>query len=218
MKKLIALVLALMLLLCSCGRAPQSDKESDETTTPTDGVVYEYSKGGNSERVTAVVTYEGGVEVSRDEYEYNIYGNVESINTIKDGKTVQTLSYVYGDGRITGSAKEFTDEGIACKEISSYNEKGYITSTTYYEDNERTGKKNYHYDDKGNMIRSEDVDEAENVLVYTAYTYNENKKIERADYYEFDSLTFYYIYEYDEEGKLLKVSQFDSEGNVISAK
>ena len=151
MKKLIITFLALATLLCSCGG--EGGKASTETK-PVDGVMYEYAEDG-SDRKTAAVIYENGVEVSRDNYTYNDDGSVSSVVTVQNGKTVQELSYKYEDGKMTLSTKAFVDNGISCKEVSQFNEDGFVSKTTYYEDNVKTGCERYYYDENDVMVKSE---------------------------------------------------------------
>ena len=64
-----ALLFASLLFSCSNGE----EKKPDETTAtekPENGVYYEYSSGGNSERVVSSTTYKNGIAVSSNEYDY----------------------------------------------------------------------------------------------------------------------------------------------------
>lgn len=211
MKRLIAILLLASALLCSC--KTQGGNAVTETK-PVNGVQYEYAEDG-SDRKSAAVIYENGVEVSRDNYVYNEDGSVASVTTIQNGKTVQELNYKYKDGKMILSTKSFVDNGINCKEVSEHNEKGHIAKTTYYEDNVKTGCERFTYDKYNNMIKSESIDDEENVITYTEYTYNSQLMIERADYYEFGSLALYYIYEYDAEGNLSGEKTYSPDGTLI---
>ena len=211
MKKLALILALIMLLLCSCNREGSGTGEAE--TTHADGVTYEYSEDGSQK--TAAVTYKDGIEISRDSYEYDENGNIVLVKTIQNGTTVQTLENTYVDKMLTKTSKEFVDEDVVCKEVTNYNEEGYVVSTKYYEDGKWTGCELYHYDDNKNMVKSENVDEDGNVLTHKEYQYNQAGRIIRADYYEFGSLTFYYTYEYDADGSLAEINQFDSNGNPI---
>ncbi len=213
MKRFSALILLASILLCAYSR--QTENNGSQTTAVTDGVIYEYAADA-SDKKTAAVTYENGIEVSRDNYGYDESGNIVSVTTVQNGETVQTLGYTYEDGKLTESSREFTDDGIVCKEITGYDAEGYITSTTYYEDGEKTGRELFSYDENGNMIKSESVDADGNAITYTEYQYNEEDFIIRADYYEFENLALYFLYEYDDSGELTAVKKFDSNGNPLN--
>lgn len=211
MKKLLASLLLLSLLLCSCSGTSGKDAE----TTPSDGIVYEYVDG-SEDIVQSVVSYEEGKEVSRDNYAYNKDGQLISITTVQNGKTVQTVSHEYSGKVLTKTVKAFTDGGISVEEITLYGEDGYIASIDYYENGEKVGRELYYHDEEGNMIRSEEVDDSGFALTYKTYEYNEDGNLSKVSYYEFDSLTLYWIYTYDIFGEIENITEHDHTGKVIA--
>lgn len=212
MKRFFAFILAAMLLLCACGK--QDGAQSDDTTVPENGTVYEHDPQ-DPDKTTAVITYENGVEVSRDNYEYNEDGNISAVITVKNGETVQKTGYVYEAGKISQSTKEFKDEGITCKEISDFSEDGQLQSTVYYEDDVLQGKELYSYDEMGQMIRTDREDAEGNSNGYTLYTYDAGGRIVKAENYLFDCLDTYYEYTY-KDGTIDSVKKYDGNGNLLS--
>ncbi|MBQ7836347.1 MAG: hypothetical protein IJ389_03745 [Clostridia bacterium] len=211
MKRIIIFALAVMTAVLCCSCSSDSNKAED-TTVPENGVTYEYSEEDPSKK-TAAVVYENGVEVSRDNYQYEEDGNIKTVQTVKDGKTVKTTTYEYEGGVNTKVITEFTDDGVACKEVAEM-DNGRIASITYFEDGEKTGKVLYSYDDDGNMIREETVDDDGNVISHKENTYDNFGKLVRVDCYEFGSLSLSYEYAY-KDGVISATKCYDSKGNLL---
>ena len=213
MKKILVwlLCVAMVLSLCACGG--KKDEAASETTAVLDGVVYEYSEADPT-RVVSTITYESGIEVSRDNYQYTESGNIKTVQTVKNGEITQTTSYKYDGNKMTHSITEFVDEGIACKEISEIDENDRVTSKTYYEDGEKSGKVLYSYDEDGNMVREDTVDDDGNVLAHKINTYDGFGKLVRVDCYEFGSLAISYVHTY-KDGVISETKKYDGKGNLI---
>ena len=205
-------MIALMMIACLCACGGKTEG-GDETTEIKDGIVYEYDSEDPT-RKTATVTYDKGIEVSRDNYQYTEGGNIKSVQTIKNGEITQTTTYKYDGDKNTQIITEFTDEGILCKEISEVDDNGYISSKTYYEDGEKSGKVIYSYDDDGNMVKEETVDDDGNVLSHKINTYDGFGKLVRVDCYEFGSLAISYVHTY-KDGVISETKKYDGNGNLI---
>ena len=212
MIRFLIFILAAMLLFCACSK--QDEGKADETTVPENGTVYEYDPD-DPDKTTAVITYENGVEVSRDNYEYNERGNISAVITVKNGEAVQKTSYTYGENNIIQSVKEFKDEGVLCKEVSEFSDEGQLDLTAYYEDGVLQGKERYSYDEMGQMIRADREDAEGNSNEYTLYTYDAGGRIVKAENYLFDCLDTYYEYTY-KDGTINTVKKYDGNGNLIS--
>ncbi|MBR4071142.1 MAG: hypothetical protein IKK26_01130 [Clostridia bacterium] len=213
MKKLIILLLAVSLLLCSCNKTDNQNKDN-ETTGVVDGYVHDYDE---NDRLALTVQYKDGAEVSRIEYSYDSEGNLVLLKTTADGQLVQTISHEYENNVHVNSTKEFKDfaSGIICREYSEFDGDGKTTFTEYFEDGQWVGRENYTYDENEDLVKKETVDKDGNVLTHEEYTYNQVNQIIRTDCYEFGSLAFYYIYKYDNMGDMSSATKYDPNGNVI---
>ena len=149
-KILCASILALS-LLCSCAAKDNTDTaKKDEVQYPENGVYYEYSSGGNSDRVVSSITFENGKEVSRNEYDYWDNGKLREIKT-KVGDTVtDTWSYNYStEGLLSQMVRQYTEEGEKCRDDYRYDEKGNVTLISLYTDDTYIGGERFTYTENG---------------------------------------------------------------------
>lgn len=211
MKKLLALIMVLAMLLCSCNKT----EDKVETTTDANGYIHQYDEDG---KLTASILYEDQVEISRIEYSYDNEGKLVLLKTISGGELVQTITRTYNGDALATTTKEFkdVDDGVICKEYSEIDEKEQPIFTIYYEDGQWVGRENYGYNDKGDLVKKDRVDEAGDVITSEVYTYNQVNQIIRTDCYEFGVLSFYYEYQYDNLGNMSKAFMYTPDGTLIS--
>ena len=212
-KLLIASVLALS-LLCSCSAKDASTDPSkkDETQYPENGVYYEYSSGGNSDRVVSSITFENGKEISRNEYDYWDNGKLREIKT-KVGETVtDTWSYNYStDGLLSQMVRQYTEEGEKCRDDYRYDSNGNVTLISLYTDDAYIGGERFTYTENGDASLEERLDANGEVITYTQYTFDESgKKVTDLEKYMYGSRVEYGTYEYSEDGLLISVKYYSS--------
>ena len=197
MKKLLIAILFICLLLTGCKKEAT---QAPETTAVPDGVYTEYGNGGTLP--TAVATYKDGVEVSRDRYRYSIRGDIIQMETVVNGKVTVTIDYNYQDGYLYQQAEQYSDDGVAIKNITTFSgdEKTLPVSLEYYEDGVFKNGEKYTYDEKDNMVKREIVGEDHSVSTHFEYSYDENGKMISSRYYEFGCLAGTTEYTYDENG------------------
>ena len=197
MKKILIAILLICLALAGCKKEVA---EVPETTAIPDGIYKEYSDSGNL--LTAVVTYKDGVEVSRDRYRYSIHGDVIQMETVVNGKVTVTTDYNYQDGQLYQQAEQYTDQGIAIKNITTFSgdEKILPMTLEYYENDVFKNGEKYSYDEKDNMVKREIMGEDRSVSTHFEYTYDEEGKMISSRYYEFGCLAGTTEYTYDENG------------------
>ncbi|GFI55909.1 hypothetical protein IMSAG013_00960 [Clostridiales bacterium] len=222
---------------CKSSSNHQNDKETDAVT---DGTAYEYSAGG---KVLSAVTYEGGAEVSRIEYDYWPSGSVQTITFTEEGKPVETWNYIYGDDGVTlrSRARSYTEDEVPCSDIYEYDESGKLQKLSTYEDNVYCGSFQYTYNENGETSYSCQVDANDDVINYTEYVFNDDGTTRAGYYYEYGSLARYWIntyendviasvtfytskdavlsetkYEYNSDGKVSRMLFYDAEGIMVS--
>ena len=211
-KILCASILALS-LLCSCAAKDNTDTaKKDEVQYPENGVYYEYSSGGNSDRVVSSITFENGKEVSRNEYDYWDNGKLREIKT-KVGDTVtDTWSYNYStEGLLSQMVRQYTEEGEKCRDDYRYDEKGNVTLISLYTDDTYIGGERFTYTENGDASLEERLDANGEVITYTSYSFDESgKKVLGLEKYMYGSRVEYGTYEYSEDGLLTSVKYYSS--------
>lgn len=215
---LIALLLALA-LLSSCGGKSDTNKVTgDEADRLENGVYYEYSSGGNSDRVVSSITYENGKEISRNEYDYWDNGRLRSITTKVGDKVTDTWNYNYSsDGLLSQMVRQYTEDGHECRDDYRYDEKGKLTLLSLYTDDEYVGGERYTYTETGDTSLEERLDANGDVITYTKYSFDESgKKVTGLEKYMYGSRVEYGTYEYSEDGLLASVKYYSSSDKLIS--
>lgn len=188
-----------------------SEEEQKVDKIPENGVHYEYSKGGNSDRIVSRTIYENSVAVSVDAYEYWQTGEIKTITTTARGKVTDIWDYSFTEGSILAQMVHRSYEGKEeYKDDYRYNEKGLLISVSSTINKKANGSIRYTYDENDLLTLEENLDPNGDTVTYTQYTYNENKEIARSDSYQFGSLYTSEIYEYD--GKvLISITKYSGE-------
>ncbi len=213
-KLLLISLLLIVALLSSCGgKGNGTDTTAkDESQRPENGVYYEYSDGGNSDRVVSSITYENGKEVSRNEYDYWDNGRLRAITT-KVGNTVtDTWNYNYStNGLLSQMVRQYTEDGYECRDDYRYDEKGNVTLVSLYTDDVFIGGERFTYTEKNDVSLEERLDANGDVITYTKYSFDEKgEKITGLEKYMYGSRVEYGIYEYSEDGLLASVKYYSS--------
>ena len=153
-KLLIGTSLLSLLLLCSCSSKEAKDPEkNDEVQYPENGVYYEYSSGGNSDRVVRSLTFENGKEISRNEYDYWDNGKLREIKTMVGETVTDTWSYNYStDGLLSQMVRQYTEDGEKCRDDYRYDEKGNVTLISLYTDDAYIGGERFTYTKNGDAL------------------------------------------------------------------
>ena len=102
-----AAVLSVVTLLSSCS-GDKPNKAPDDTTAkeyPENGVYYEYSSGGNSERVVSSITFKDGLAISSNEYDYWEDGKLKTVTTKVGDKTVEAWNYLYTEDGVLSQSE-----------------------------------------------------------------------------------------------------------------
>ncbi len=201
MKRLLTALLLISLVLCGCKKEAEIP---EETTAPLNGSYYEYGSDGKLK--TALITYENGVEVSRDRYQYSLSGDLTQVDTIVNGEVILTVSYNHENGYLYQQAEQFTSEGVEVKNITTFSgdKKVLPVAIDNYEDGVFLGGEKFTYDENDNMIRRDLIGADKSVNTYYEYTYDEDGKLTTSKYYEFGSLAGTTEYTYDENGNLIE--------------
>jgi len=211
-KLILISVFLLMLVLSSCGGKKTADTTANEESQhPENGVYYEYSDGGNSDRVVSSITYENGIEISRNEYDYWENGRLRTITTKVGDKVTDTWNYNYSaEGFLSQMVRQYTEDSFECRDDYRYDNKGNITSIALYTDDRYIGGGRYSYTEDGDTTLEERLDANGDVIAYTEYVFGENKKVASLNKYMYGSLMEYGLYEYSEGGLLSSVKYYSS--------
>ncbi len=213
-RALAAVLLLSCLTLSACNSKDDEPGGTKETEAVTDGTTYEYSAKG---KVLSAVTYEGGVEVSRIEYDYWPSGNVKTIAFLEEDVTVESWNFIYGDDDFTvrRRVRDYTEDGLPCSDIYDYDENGNLQKMSTYEDEVYCGSYQYTYNADGETTYSCQTDANDDVINYTEYTFYEDGTTQAGYYYEYGSLSRYWINTY-ENGKIASVIFYDSKDAEMS--
>ena len=213
-------VISAVALLSSCSK-DKPIKAPDDTTVkeyPENGVYYEYSSGGNSDRVVSSITFKDGLAISSNEYDYWEDGKLKTVTTKVGDKTVEAWNYLYTeDGVLSQMVRTFTEDGAECRDDYKYNKDGKLDSLSWYTGEDYEGGYRYSYNDKGDPTLEEQLDRNGDVITYTEYTFNEKGYTEAAYHYQYGSVENHRIYEYDSENNLIAIVSYDRKDNVTGS-
>lgn len=212
--RILAAVLCLSCLILAACNPKDRDKSADETEAVTDGTVYEYSAKG---KVLSAITYEGGVETSRIEYDYWPSGNVKNITFLEDDEMIESWNFIYGDDDFTVRRRVrcYTEDALPCSDIYDYDEKGNLQKMSTYENDVYCGSYQYTYNADGETTYSCQTDANDDIINYTEYTFYEDGTTQAGYYYEYGSLSRYWINTY-QDGEIVSVTFYDSKDNLMS--
>lgn len=209
---LAALLLALIFLV-SCREAGK-----DEETTadiPENGIYYEYSGTGAGGLVESSTTYENGVAVSRNDYDYWPNGRLKSIVTTKDDKVTDTWYYNYSEnGLLSQMVRHYTEDGYECRDDYRYDDEGYMISLSVYSEEQFVGGERYAYTEKGELSKKESLDRNGDVISYTQYSFDEKGRETGSETYMYGSRSSYSTCEYNDKGQLETVSYFTDKDSL----
>ncbi|MBR6676941.1 MAG: hypothetical protein IKL24_06380 [Clostridia bacterium] len=216
-KALTALLFGLccLILLSSCAKKDKgnTDTTAADTAPVQNGMVYQYSGGGNSDRVVSGINYENGIETYRQSYDYWPDGRLQGITRTVNGQETESWNYnYYPEGQLMQMVYLYTDGGVECRDDYKYTESGDIQSISSYVDGESMGSTVYTYNDDGKCTKEELLDPNGAVIKHTEYTLDEKGNKVSAHFFEFGSEFAYSLYEYNKNGSVISVKNYRKDG------
>lgn len=195
MKKILALLLALSLLLCGCGRENPAETTltPEETAAPT----LETENSGEGEGILDPTT----------EIRYLI---VKKIVTNDAGQELWGTDYSYDDTGFCTQEREYSNIGSASySRVNSPDMLGRVGSSLFTEADGSQYTVFYTYDDFDRCIR-EDVTYEDGTQEYTEYTYNDHNQYLTLKQYMGGELIMDYgfSYTYDGEGRQVSMDEY----------
>ena len=200
MKKNLALILALCLLLCGCGRENPAETTltSEETAAPT----LETENSGEGE----------GILDSTTEIRYLI---VKKIVTNDAGQELWGTDFSYDDSGFCTQEREYSNIGSASySRVNSPDMLGRIGSSLFTEADGSQYTVFYTYDDFDRCIR-EDVTYEDGTQEYTEYTYNDHDQYLTLKQYIGGELIMDYGFSYTYDGNGQQVSMDEYLGGEL---
>ena len=189
---------AALFLLCSCGAKGGSESE----TTYADGVQYEYSDGGHSERVSARNVWKDGTVAERSVYDYWENGKLKAITNYSGDTETDSWHYSYTEaGTLSAMVRIYTKDGAELRQ-EQYDKNGSVIAYTEYsfENGLASGAESYQYD---------------SLTSYWKYSYTEEGKLSEVHFYNYkDELTSRTEYTYDAEGRKDRVCEYGADGSL----
>ena len=157
----------------------------------------------------------------------NESGEIIRTETLFQGgsKSIQTM--VFDQEKNTEELLEVDEDGeLESKEINHLSEEKHIELKEIYNyDNKLTEAFKYEYDQKGQLIRRDQLDHRKKLLVYTEYEYDESgRTVFRANRTRKGRLSEFLKTEYDENGAVIKqnfsgkfffIFEYDKKGNTV---
>ena len=192
MKKILALTLALMLLLCGCGKETpvQTQPATPQETVPS---ISETENSGEGEGILDPTT----------EIRYLL---VKMIVTNDEGQELWGREYSYDDTGFCTREREYSNIGSAAySRVNSPDVLGRIGSSLFTELDGSQYTVFYTYDEFDRCLR-EDLTREDGTKEYTEYTYNEQGNYLTLKQYIGDELAVDYAFSYT----------YDGAGNLIS--
>ena len=195
MNRFFALLLALSLLLCGCGREnpAETTRTPEETAAPT----LETENSGEGEGILDPTT----------EIRYLI---VKKIVTNDAGQELWGTDYSYDDTGFCTQEREYSNIGSASySRVNSPDMLGRIGSSLFTEADGSQYTVFYTYDDFDRCIR-EDVTYEDGTKEYTEYTYNDHNQYLTLKQYMGGELIMDYgfSYTYDGEGRQVSMDEY----------
>ena len=200
MKKILALILALCLLLCGCGRENPAETTltPEETAAPT----LETENSGEGEGILDPTT----------EIRYLI---VKKIVTNDAGQELWGTDYSYDDSGFCTQEREYSNIGSASySRVNSPDMLGRIGSSLFTEADGSQYTVFYTYDDFDRCIR-EDVTYEDGTTEYTEYTYNDQGQYLTLKQYIAGELIMDYSFSYTYDGSGRQVSMDEYLGGEL---
>lgn len=206
----ISVLLLFCVLLAGCGS--KADGETAETYA--DGVHYEYSKGGNSRRITSRGVWKDGELTENCVYDYWETGKLKSITNYSGDTKTEEWYYSYAEnGTLSRMIRIFTEDGQECRDDYTYNENGRIDSVKYYSKDTEIGGIRYTYNENAVETKEEQYDRNGDVIAYTEYEFD-GENVIGAKSYQYGSLSSYWEYSYNDGGKLSEVRFYNYKGEL----
>lgn len=200
MKKILALILALCLLLCGCGRENPAETTltPEETAAPT----LETENSGEGEGILDPTT----------EIRYLI---VKKIVTNDAGQELWGTDYSYDDSGFCTQEREYSNIGSASySRVNSPDMLGRIGSSLFTETDGSQYTVFYTYDDFDRCVR-EDVTYEDGTQEYTEYTYNDQGQYLTLKQYIAGELIMDYSFSYTYDGSGRQVSMDEYLGGEL---
>ena len=195
MNRFFALLLALSLLLCGCGR--ENPAETTLTPEETAAPILETENSGEGEGILDPTT----------EIRYLI---VKKIVTNDAGQELWGTDYSYDDTGFCTQEREYSNIGSASySRVNSPDMLGRIGSSLFTEADGSQYTVFYTYDDFDRCIR-EDVTYEDGTQEYTEYTYNDHNQYLTLKQYMGGELIMDYgfSYTYDGEGRQVSMDEY----------
>lgn len=196
MKRLIAVLLALLLLLTACG-GEQAEKPT-ETQAPT------YSN-------------EGPEGILDDDAPTTIYKLMRVVSVDEEGVEQWHREFIYDANGFCTEEMEVSNAGtVTYRNVNTPDAQGRTASTLVTEASGMTYTIEYQYDDRGNMISQSNYVDGE-CVDSTQYTYDEHGNYLTLQQYYFQDLIMDYRFEYtyNEQGKQLTRDEYMN-GELLS--
>lgn len=193
MKRLFAMIIALMLLLSACGKEEPNQTEIQTQPKETDAAVIETENSGEGEGVLDPTT----------EVRYLL---VKMIVTNDQGEELWGREYSYDDTGFCTLEREYSNIGSAS--YTRYNSPDHLNrigSSVFTELDGSQYTVTYTYDELGRCVR-EDTAHENGTQDYTTYTYNEHGQYLTLKQYIGGELTMDYAFSYT----------YDGQGNQVS--
>lgn len=209
MKKIIAFLLIIMLLMSGCTDKTPDATTPDETQAPTysnegpEGILDDNMPKTVYKLVRAVSLDENGIEQWHREYFYDANGFCTEELEISNAGTItyRQVNTPDENGR-TGTSQVTESGGITYTITYTYNSEGRIARQETASGGEVTDYTEYTYDDRGNYLTLKQYYYGELVMDYAfTYTYDENGKQVARDEYLFGELLSHVEFVYDDQGR-----------------
>ncbi len=120
------------------------------------------------------------------------------------------ISYTY-DYSSTYEGVQYEDHSVT---TSTYDKWGQLAKTVYEATGDVVSETNYTYDDNGNVVVQENLDNAGRSAFYSTYDENGNR-VKYVCAYE-DEVAYTYEYEYDDQGRVIRSREIEADGEVNS--
>jgi YD repeat-containing protein len=220
MKKIIAFLLSVIMLLSLVACDQQEKVEKDEKTVYVLSKVtvdangaqtvmdFDYDKSG---RILELKGLSGKEIMMHQTFEYDDEEN--TVVMIQLGTDGEEISRVTAKRNSNGKNTEqvTVTNGVTTRSVNEFDANGNITKTvTYNEADEQTGSTEYEYDDAGNRICERHIDSIGTEYSSREYQYDENGNIVENKYIVSGNVMLSYTYKY-ENGKLVERSA----GNLV---
>ncbi len=205
MKKLTALALCLLLVLCACAEDAGNTQTTQASQPDETKTIYVYDVQKQE------ITVGDSTTTLEMRYIYDERGFLSAIEAESNGESTTMTVECNEDGMMTKTVDATTNQSMEY----TYDAQGRLLTFTAMMNGETINRTSYTYDADGNMVKQEVVYEMMGTTTTSVNVY-ENGVLVRAESYQGEALTYITTMQYNAQGQRTEAVQTSEAGQVLA--